>query len=66
MDAATTAAVGALLADPGATAAALPIVAKWDNNGTLKGEAEARAGAVAASSPMCPRAMRSGPRRRVA
>ena len=46
MDAATTAAVGALLADPGATAATLPIVAKWDSAGTLKGEAEARAGAV--------------------
>jgi putative heme-binding domain-containing protein len=46
MDAATTDAVGALLADPGATAATLPIVAKWDTEGKLKDEAEARAGAV--------------------
>ena len=46
MDAATTAAVGALLADPGATAATLPIVARWDTAGTLKAEAESRAGAV--------------------
>ena len=46
MDGPTTAAVGALLADPGATAATLPIVARWDTAGTLKAEAESRAGAV--------------------
>jgi putative membrane-bound dehydrogenase-like protein len=47
MDGATSTAVGALLADPGATAATLPIVAKWDSAGALKDAAEAGAGAVA-------------------
>ena len=46
MDAATTTAVGALLADPVATAATLPIVARWDTAGALKAEAESRAGLV--------------------
>ena len=40
MDAATTAALQKLLDDPATTAAALPIVAKWDKGGALNASAE--------------------------
>lgn len=46
MDAAVTKAVQALLDDPATTAAALPIVAKWDTAGALKAAAETRAAAL--------------------
>jgi putative membrane-bound dehydrogenase-like protein len=46
MDASTTQALQKLLADPGTSAAVLPIVAKWDKAGTLTASAESRARAL--------------------
>lgn len=46
MDAATTDAVRTLLDDPATTAAALPVVARWDEKGALRETAVARAKAL--------------------
>ena len=46
MDASTTQALQKLLADPATSAAALPIVAKWDKAGALTASAESRARAL--------------------
>jgi putative membrane-bound dehydrogenase-like protein len=46
LDAPTTQAVRRLLEDPGSTAAALPIVARWDTAGALRSTAETRAAAL--------------------
>ena len=44
MDAATTAALEKLLNDPATSAAALPIVAKWDKAGALSASADRQRG----------------------
>ena len=48
LDATTTSALQKLLDDPATTAAALPIVAKWDKTGALKASANRQAGLLLA------------------
>ena len=74
MDAATTAALQKLLDDPATTAAALPIVAKWDKAGALSASADRHASVLRVSSairrratiavPSSPRACWPFPKRR--